>query len=103
MLQQGPPLLQILTGPRQVGKTTCATAIAKAWPGPTRFASADTPRPPEPEWIQNEWQLARAEDSAARPALLVLDEVQKVKRWSEVVKALWAASSAKTRAAQQFC
>lgn len=89
MLKKGPPLLQILTGPRQVGKTTCAAAIAKAWAGPTRFASADTPRPPEPEWIQNEWQLARAEDSATAPALLILDEVQKVRRWSEVVKALW--------------
>lgn len=97
MLQQGPPLLQILTGPRQVGKTTCATAIAAAWPGPTRFASADTPRPPEPEWIQNEWQLARADDSAARPALLILDEVQKVRRWSEVVKALWDQDRAKNQ------
>ncbi|HEX5054369.1 MAG TPA: DUF4143 domain-containing protein [Planctomycetota bacterium] len=88
MLQQGPPLLQILTGPRQVGKTTCARTIAAAWAGPTRYASADTPLPPGPEWIQNEWQLARA-DAAAQPALLILDEVQKVRRWSEVVKLMW--------------
>jgi predicted AAA+ superfamily ATPase len=72
-----------------VGKTTCAHAVAAAWSGPARYASADTPLPPEPEWIQNEWQLARAQDSPEQPALLILDEVQKVRRWSEVVKAMW--------------
>lgn len=87
--QREPRLLHILTGPRQVGKTTSARAVASAWSGSVRYASADTPLPPGPEWIQSEWRRARSDDDASRPALLILDEVQNVQRWSEVVKALW--------------
>lgn len=89
LLRPSPRLIQVLTGPRQVGKTTCARAVADRWPGPVRYATADTPLPPGPEWIQNEWLAARANDRLGSPPLLILDEVQKVRRWSEVVKALW--------------
>jgi len=86
-------LLHIMTGPRQVGKTTAAFQIEAKWNGPVVNASADLPLPPEPEWISSHW--ARAEYEAKRAgnesseALLILDEVQKVRGWSEVVKALW--------------
>lgn len=98
LAREQPRLLQILTGPRQVGKTTAARTLASRWQGPARYATADTPLPPGPEWIQNEWHRARAEDVAGRPALLILDEVQKVQRWSEVVKALWDEDRAAGRA-----
>lgn len=83
-----PHLLQLITGPRQVGKTTAARALERRWPGPVRFAAADQAVPPGPEWIETHWQLAR-EQTGRTPALLVLDEVQKVRGWSETVKALW--------------
>jgi uncharacterized protein len=89
-LSSGPELIHIVTGPRQVGKTTVATTVADRWPGPTRYAAADELLPPKPEWIQSQWQLARR-DAQAGPCLLVLDEVQKVPGWSEVVKGLWDA------------
>jgi hypothetical protein len=38
--------------------------------------------------VQNQWDLARRE-AVAGPVLLILDEVQKVRGWSEVVKACW--------------
>ncbi|MFO8090815.1 MAG: ATP-binding protein [Desulfatiglandaceae bacterium] len=86
-------LLQIITGPRQVGKTTAALQIAAKWNGPVIHASADLPLPPEPEWVLSHWNRAEAEAKRARDEnrepLLILDEVQKVKGWSEVVKALW--------------
>lgn len=94
-----PRLLHILIGPRQAGKTTSARAVAAAWPGPVRYASADLPMPPDAEWLQHEWRLARADDAGATasPALLIVDEVQKVHRWSEVVKALWDEDRAASR------
>jgi len=86
-LLSGPPLLQVVTGPRQVGKTTAAEQLSQrlGWPG--IFEAADVSPPPGPEWIETHWTRARALPS--RPALLVLDEVQKVRGWSETVKRLW--------------
>jgi predicted AAA+ superfamily ATPase len=57
---------------------------------PTVFAAADAPLPPGPEWIETQWQLARARTAPrGQRVLLVLDEVQKVVGWSEVVKRWW--------------
>ncbi|HYC57239.1 MAG TPA: AAA family ATPase, partial [Candidatus Binatia bacterium] len=85
-LGQPKPLLQVLIGPRQVGKTTIATQLERKIAAETVFASADAAMPQPPEWIETQWQLARAR---AQPALLILDEIQKVRGWSEVVKRLW--------------
>jgi uncharacterized protein len=87
---RGPRLLQVVTGPRQVGKTTAALQVAGRWDGPARYTAADQFLPPGPEWIRSAWDLARADARrAGRPALLMLDEVQKVQAWSEAVKAEW--------------
>ncbi len=84
------PLIQIITGPRQVGKSTAADQLVRSLRWPNVWAAADLPLPPGPEWIETQWQLARAlQPAAGQRALLVLDEVQKVAGWSEVVKRLW--------------
>jgi len=86
-------LIHIITGPRQVGKTTAALQIAAKWNGPVINASADLPLPPEPEWVLSHWDRAETEARRAgnekSEVLLILDEVQKVRGWSEVVKASW--------------
>jgi uncharacterized protein len=87
-LRRRSQLIQIIIGPRQVGKTTIAQAVAKLWPGPARYAAADQALPLGPEWIETQWQLARRNPDAD-PGLLILDEVQKVTGWSEAVKGLW--------------
>ena len=84
------PLLQVLVGPRQVGKTTAASQVEKRLGWPSVVASADAALPHPPEWIETQWRLARAKAASARTrVLLVLDELQKVPGWSEVVKRLW--------------
>lgn len=81
--------LQVLLGPRQVGKTTGVEQVLERWKGPTHYASADLPAPPDAGWIQAQWAVARQRAKGARQrVLLALDEVQKVPRWAEVVKAL---------------
>lgn len=92
--------LQVVSGPRQVGKTTAARQAAREAAQrsgrPFRYASADQPTLRATSWIDQQWEAARV--LAARPApsspdhagaLLVLDEVQKVEGWSEAVKRLW--------------
>ena len=82
--------LQIVAGPRQVGKTTLAKQVAEQSGLPRRIASADAPDMRGPQWIAEQWQQARQLlGGDVREALLVLDEVQKVPDWSSAVKWLW--------------
>lgn len=87
-LQKPRLFLQILAGPRQVGKTTLARQAMERFDGQAHYASADLPAAPDAGWIEQQWRLARLLTTKGA-ALLVLDEVQKVPRWSEVVKMLW--------------
>lgn len=84
-LQKPHGLIQVIAGPRQVGKTTAVHSFFDK--KLTVFASADLPQVPTPEFIIGHWQKARLIASPERT--LVLDEVQKIPRWSEVVKKLW--------------
>jgi len=78
--------LHVVVGPRQVGKTTAALQLEQQWAGQVHYAAADESPPPGPEWIRTHWDLAR-QLPGSPPAMLILDEVQKVAGWSEVVKA----------------
>jgi uncharacterized protein len=89
-----PSVVQALIGPRQVGKTTLARQLSSKLPFPSVYASADAPLPPGPEWIETQWRLAELKASQTKgPVLLILDEIQKVKGWSEVIKQKWDAKS----------
>ncbi len=80
--------IQVLSGPRQVGKTTLALHIKETWDGPSIYEAADKPAIPSTAWIEEHWNNARALSTAHKCALLILDEVQKITGWSEKVKAL---------------
>jgi len=83
--------LQVVAGPRQVGKTTLANQVAERSGLPFHYVSADEPTLRGPEWISAQWEVARirARDAGKGGGLLLLDEVQKVSGWSESVKRLW--------------
>ncbi len=90
LLKKPLPVFQVITGPRQVGKTTAAQQIAKSLEWPFHYATADLLFPGGPDWIEAQWQVALTKASkSATPVLLILDEVQKIYRWSEVLKKLW--------------
>lgn len=95
-LRDMPQFLQIVIGPRQVGKTTAVRQAADRLGWPQVVASADEPLPPGAEWVESQWRLARVKEAGCEgPVLLVLDEIQKVKGWSEVVKRLWDGEQAR--------
>jgi predicted AAA+ superfamily ATPase len=80
--------IQVVAGPRQVGKTTLVQQVCEAIRLPVQFSSADEPTLRGQEWIAQQWEIARLKQDS-QGALLVLDEVQKVAGWSEAVKRLW--------------
>ena len=90
-LEEPRRFLHVVTGARQVGKTTLVTQVVKRVGLPTHFVSADEPTLRGPQWIDAQWEAARrlAAESGKRGALLVIDEVQKAPVWSEPVKRLW--------------
>lgn len=86
----GKPVINVLIGPRQVGKTTIALQVCEDLPFAHIYASADSPVPLGHEWIETQWKLAELElQRGASSVLLVLDELQKVRAWSETIKMLW--------------
>lgn len=88
--------IQIVTGARQVGKTTLVQQVIEALELPVRFASADEPSLRDRDWLVSQWEAARFELAEAG-GILVIDEIQKVEQWSEVVKKLWDEDSRKER------
>lgn len=80
--------IQVVAGPRQVGKTTLVQAVTADSGLAVRYASADEPGLRGREWISQQWDAARL-SAAKGPTVLVIDEVQKVADWSESVKARW--------------
>ena len=90
-LQEPRRFIQIVAGPRQVGKTTLALHVASECGLPHHIASADEPTLRDSAWIETQWETARllASGTDGKGVLLVLDEVQKAPNWSETVKRLW--------------
>lgn len=82
--------IQVISGARQVGKTTLALQATERLEAPHTFASADQPSLRGVDWIEQQWNAARLQArQGPRGAVLILDEVQKIPDWSESVKRLW--------------
>lgn len=96
-LLEKPKSIQVILGPRQIGKTTAIQQLLAEWKSSHHYAAADLPAPPEATWIMDQWSIARSHCEKKNCAILVLDEVQKVHRWSEVVKKLWDEDRAEGR------
>ncbi len=117
-LDEVPQFMIVVAGPRQVGKTTMVRQALAAYP--STFVAADQPSPeavdpfsaeaggallhrasvvatPTAAWLVHQWEQARAK-AKSLPGdgayVLAIDEIQKVPRWSEVVKGLWDADRA---------
>lgn len=116
--QETPQSITIVTGPRQVGKTTLVRqALASC---ANYFVAVDQPvesspftddsftastseiegAPRDAAWLIRRWKEARQryqafqQTHAGQAFAFVLDEIQKVPRWSATVKGLWDADRA---------
>ena len=83
--------IQVIFGPRQVGKTTLVNQMVKKYSFGSSVVSADAIDAYNTYWLEQQWELARIKltQSGGEELLLVVDEIQKIDNWSEKVKSLW--------------
>lgn len=83
--------MQIVMGPRQVGKSTLVGQFTEATSVPFDFFAADGVNRFDSSWIPNKWQQVRMrmDIHSEQEHILIIDEVQKIRGWSEQVKKEW--------------
>jgi hypothetical protein len=99
-LQEEPRrFIQVIYGPRQVGKTTLVRQVIKDMNASNTFLAADAIPAGDRIWIAQQWENARLiqNQNPEISHLLIIDEVQKIDNWSEQVKAEWDRDTAEER------
>lgn len=83
--------IQVIVGPRQVGKSTLIAQVLEECTLPYDNYSADDVAGVSANWLAQIWEAQRMKmlSRGESKRLLVIDEVQKIKNWSETVKAEW--------------
>lgn len=83
--------IQVVMGPRQVGKSTVVKQVLQELDMPYQFFSADNVPATNSAWVSNCWAAVRSlkENREQKSMLLVIDEIQKISNWSEAVKKEW--------------
>lgn len=91
--------IQVLAGPRQVGKSTLVGQVLRNVTLPYTFENADGVTPEDTDWIRRVWESARVSMQLQHEEerLLVIDEIQKIDNWSEAVKLEWDKDSREGR------
>jgi len=88
-------MIQVVSGPRQVGKSTMVKQVLQETTIPNMLVSADGVPKGNTAWIGEVWDTARARMRVGRHTeyLLAIDEVHKIDNWSEEVKKQWDADT----------
>lgn len=86
--ETAPGRIQILTGPRQVGKTTLLLELAEHFGTQAVYAAGDDPSAALPGFWERCWADAEARAQHG-PAVLMLDEVHRVTDWAAKLKGQW--------------
>lgn len=83
--------IQVVIGPRQVGKTTMVNQLFGQLQIPSTFESADAVPATSATWLEQVWDAVRVriKSQSLNEYLLIIDEIQKVPNWSEIIKKLW--------------
>lgn len=94
-LEEPRHFIQVLMGPRQIGKSTVVKQVLKDLPVPHLLYAADDVPTSQKEWISDCWAQARlmVKAQGLSELVLVIDEIQKLVGWSETVKKEWDADT----------
>lgn len=87
--------IQVVAGPRQIGKTTIVKQLLSEIQMPSMYVNSDAVDSDDKEWIAARWEEARSKMnfSGSKEYLLVIDEIHKIDNWSEQVKREWDADT----------
>lgn len=96
--------IQVLAGPRQVGKSTLIDQVLAECQIPHYLYNADGVDKNDTDWIRRIWETTRTlmDTRQQTEAVLVIDEIHKIKRWSEIVKREWDADTRSKRQLKLF-
>lgn len=83
--------IQVVAGPRQVGKSTLVKQVLSTLTIPYTLELADGIGEIGGEWISSVWESVRQQMQfrGEKEHLLVIDEIHKIDNWSEIVKREW--------------
>ena len=83
--------IQVIVGPRQVGKSTLIGQVLEECTLPFDSYSADDVTGVSADWLTQVWESQRMKMAVRgeNKRLMVIDEIQKIRNWSETVKAEW--------------
>lgn len=90
-LEEPRRFIQVVMGPRQVGKSTLIKQVLRDLKIPHLLFLADDVPTSRKEWISGCWNQARLflKAEQAEEVVLAIDEIQKIQGWSEAVKKEW--------------
>lgn len=90
-LEEPRRFIQVVMGARQIGKSTIVKQVLNNLDVPYQLFSADNVPATSSAWISNCWAAVRSlkENKELETIILVIDEIQKIANWSEVVKKEW--------------
>ena len=96
--------IQVLAGPRQVGKSTLIDQVLAECQIPHYLYNADGVDENDTDWIRRIWETTRTlmDTRQQTEAVFVIDEIHKIKRWSEIVKREWDADTRSKRQLKLF-
>ena len=96
--------IQVLAGPRQVGKSTLIDQVLAECQIPHYLYNADGVDGNDTDWIRRIWETTRTlmDSRQQTETVLVIDEIHKIKRWSEIVKREWDADTRSKRQMKLF-
>jgi predicted AAA+ superfamily ATPase len=87
--EPAPGRIQLLSGPRQVGKTTLLLELAELLGDITIYAAADSPEARVPGFWERLWGRADEVAVAKGRAVVMLDEAHVLENWTGYLNAQW--------------
>lgn len=89
LAESAPSRIQLLTGPRQVGKTTLLLELAEFLGAGALYAAGDSPEAALPGHWERLWAEVEAAASHLGKVAVFLDEVHHFPNWASRLKAQW--------------
>lgn len=87
--EKQPARIQLIVGPRQIGKTTLLLELKQEFKENALYAALDSPEASLPGFWEHLWKKIEQTVKREEPLFVFLDEIQTLPNWSSLLKAEW--------------